>query len=79
MGIEGQADSAMRWRMSKWPWINLFVSSQEVKDAQGLMMNFGDAQAETQLKRKLSHLRAEHDLVKGERDHFKRLCQNLGR
>ena len=55
------------------------LKSQEVKDAQGLMMNFGDAQAETQLKRKLRHLRAEHDLVKGERDHFKRLCQNLGR
>jgi len=51
---------------------------QEVKDAQGLMMNFGDAQAETQLKRKLSHLRAEHNLMKDERDHYKRLCRSQG-
>ena len=49
----------------------------EKKGTQGLLTSFGDAQAEAQWKRKLSHLRAEHKETQLERDHYKRLCQSL--
>ena len=51
--------------------------ADERKGAQGILMNFGESQNETQWKRKLTHLKAEHRDIQQQRDYYKKLCLSL--